>query len=185
MSGHKGGFDKYKVIRTDSGEPVDGFFLLRPVTDTAARIAIAAYAEATHNPRLAKDLRTWLDALRRGEDVSLVEAVAAEENTAHSDSVLYCPKEIRSDERIFLLNQPIPCRFERDAGLWVLVYDPLHIRAYAKSHAEAISEFAQEFTMLFDEFYFADDAGLTGDAIKLKNHLHDIFTPETMEGDDA
>lgn len=66
MSGFKGLYDKYLVVRKDSGETVDGCFVLRPVTDTAARVALATYAEATHNPRLAKDVRKWLRQLRKG-----------------------------------------------------------------------------------------------------------------------
>ncbi|MFC1514494.1 hypothetical protein ACFL5X_01160 [Candidatus Omnitrophota bacterium] len=67
MSGFKGLYDKYKVIRAESGEEVDGAFILRPSTDTAARIALATYAEATHNPKLARDIRKWLKELRKGE----------------------------------------------------------------------------------------------------------------------
>jgi hypothetical protein len=33
----------------------------------AARIALATYAEATHNPRLGKDIREWLKELRHDD----------------------------------------------------------------------------------------------------------------------
>ncbi len=67
MSGYKGLYNKYRVVRNDTGEEVDGCFILRPVTDTAARIALATYAEATHNPRLGRDIREWLKELRKEE----------------------------------------------------------------------------------------------------------------------
>ena len=65
ISGHKGLYDKYQVTHKDTGEVCDGAFVLRPVTDTAARIALATYAEATHNPRLGKEIREWLKKLRK------------------------------------------------------------------------------------------------------------------------
>ena len=64
MSGHKGLYDKYVVTRKATGEVCDGGFVLRPTTDTAARVGLAAYAEATHNPRLGKEIRVWLKELR-------------------------------------------------------------------------------------------------------------------------
>lgn len=64
MSGHKGLYEKYQVIRKETGEVCEGAFVLRPQTDMAARIAIATYAEATHNPRLGRDIRAWLDSMR-------------------------------------------------------------------------------------------------------------------------
>ena len=65
ISGHRGIYDKYQVTRKETGEVCDGAFVLRPVTDTAARIALATYAEATHNPRLGKEIRAWLRKLRK------------------------------------------------------------------------------------------------------------------------
>lgn len=60
MSGFKGLYDKYKVIRKETGEEVDGAFVLRPVTDTAAWLAAMFYSYLTHNPRLGRELRKWL-----------------------------------------------------------------------------------------------------------------------------
>lgn len=65
MSGHKGLYDKYTIKRTATGEICDGCFILRPTTDIAARTALAAYAEATHNPVLGKGIRKWLKELRK------------------------------------------------------------------------------------------------------------------------
>ena len=66
MSGHKGLYNKYEVTRKETGEVCNGCFILRPVTDSAARIALATYAEATHNPRLGAQIRVWLNSLRTG-----------------------------------------------------------------------------------------------------------------------
>ena len=60
MSGHKGLYDKYEVRRKETGEICEGCFILRPTTDEAARIAVATYAYATHNPQLRIDILRWL-----------------------------------------------------------------------------------------------------------------------------
>lgn len=66
MSGHTGlqmlgkFSGKYKVTRRETGEECDGCFVLRPFTDTAAKLAAIFYSYLTHNPRLGKDLREWL-----------------------------------------------------------------------------------------------------------------------------
>ena len=65
MSGHRGLWAKYKVIRSETGEVLTDAFILRPTTDIAARTALATYAEATHNPRLGKEIREWLRKLRK------------------------------------------------------------------------------------------------------------------------
>ena len=50
ISGHRGIYDKYQVTRKETGEICDGAFVLRPVTDIAARIALATYAEVKGFP---------------------------------------------------------------------------------------------------------------------------------------
>ena len=67
MSGHRGLYSKYQVIRKETGEECDGAFVLRPVTDSAAWQAVMFYSYLTHNPRLGKDLRTWLYSLKQEE----------------------------------------------------------------------------------------------------------------------
>jgi len=67
VSGHKGLYEKYKVIRVESGEEVDGCFVLRPLTDTAAWLAAMFYSYLTHNPRLGRELREWLLEVKREE----------------------------------------------------------------------------------------------------------------------
>lgn len=64
-------YPKYKVIKNYTGENVDNCFVLKPDTDTAARIALKAYAEAVEieRPQLCKDLLLWLEFLE-GKGVS-------------------------------------------------------------------------------------------------------------------
>lgn len=64
MSGHKGLYDKYRVVRKETGEECDGAFVLRPVTDSAAYLACMFYSYLTHNPRLGRQIRTWLKTMR-------------------------------------------------------------------------------------------------------------------------
>src|SRR5437868_3370884 len=55
-------FKKYTVRNNDTGADVADCFVLRPTRDTAARAAVAAYAQAVQatNAELAADLYTWL-----------------------------------------------------------------------------------------------------------------------------
>lgn len=54
---------KYVVLKSDSGEPVEDCFVLRPDKDKAAIAALIAYADATDNQVLAKDIRAWISAI--------------------------------------------------------------------------------------------------------------------------
>ncbi len=56
---------KYLVHKVDTGEPVDGCFVLRPDRDPAALAALEAYAQATPSVFLRFDLTNWLIELRR------------------------------------------------------------------------------------------------------------------------
>lgn len=53
---------KYIVRKSDTGEAVDGSFVLRPDKDTAAVVALRAYARATDNETLAADIIKWVGA---------------------------------------------------------------------------------------------------------------------------
>ena len=54
---------KYIVFKSDTGEPVENCFVLRPDKDYAARCALAAYAQNTDNGILADDIERWIEAL--------------------------------------------------------------------------------------------------------------------------
>lgn len=65
----KGYYEKFKVIRNDTGEEITDFrFVLipgLPSNDLHARVALRAYADSceSENPTLARELRERLDAL--------------------------------------------------------------------------------------------------------------------------
>ena len=57
-------YHKFDVRDAKTGNPVEGFtFVLRPETDRAARVALAAYATSTTNQSLATDLEMVLEGL--------------------------------------------------------------------------------------------------------------------------
>lgn len=51
---------RFKVIDTETGGIVKNAFVLLPKVDSAARVALASYMEATHNVKVARFLRLWL-----------------------------------------------------------------------------------------------------------------------------
>ncbi|MBN2120688.1 MAG: hypothetical protein JW734_06505 [Candidatus Omnitrophica bacterium] len=55
----------YKVIDLTTNQEIEGTFVLIPEYDSAARSALAAYAEATNKPRIARWLRAWLHEIHR------------------------------------------------------------------------------------------------------------------------
>jgi hypothetical protein len=55
---------KYNVEKLD-GTPVFDCFVLRPQKDSAARMALRAYAAYTPNQELKKDIYAWLDELEK------------------------------------------------------------------------------------------------------------------------
>jgi len=51
---------KYIVMEKETGREVRGTFVLIPEHDSAARIALSSYAEATNKHSLARYIRRWL-----------------------------------------------------------------------------------------------------------------------------
>lgn len=60
IDAYKGLKAKYLVFKADTGERVDNCFILRPDKDPAAVEALRAYAKATDNETLAKDIYNWV-----------------------------------------------------------------------------------------------------------------------------
>lgn len=54
----------FKVIDKETNQEVKDAFVLLPVHDFAARIALATYAEATNNSKIARWVRAWLREIR-------------------------------------------------------------------------------------------------------------------------
>ena len=65
MTVENGLYGKYRVEK--DGEVIEECFVLEPENDPAARIALAAYAEATEDQELTDDLHDWLGCLNLGE----------------------------------------------------------------------------------------------------------------------
>ena len=54
----------FKVIDKQTNEEVMDAFVLLPTRDSAARTALAAYAEGTNNSKIARWIRAWLREIR-------------------------------------------------------------------------------------------------------------------------
>lgn len=68
----QGLYGKYKIFKADTGKEITGWaFVLKPEKDYAARVALAAYAEAVRprDPELARDLRKLLQDLAMEDEV--------------------------------------------------------------------------------------------------------------------
>lgn len=62
----QGLYPKYRITNVQTGQEVEGAFVLKPETDKHARIALAAYAESARgeNNALARDLIAWLEMIQ-------------------------------------------------------------------------------------------------------------------------
>ena len=74
VDAYKGLKAKYLVFKADTGERVGNCFVLRPDKDHAAVEAIRAYARATDNETLAKDIYNWV-----GKGATVQEWINADE----------------------------------------------------------------------------------------------------------
>jgi len=61
----KGLYGKYRVFKYPSGEEVSDCFVLRPVKDKAARMALGTYAVSGIAPELCEDLVAWIKKLEK------------------------------------------------------------------------------------------------------------------------
>lgn len=52
------------MIDRQTNQEVEDVFVLLPTQDSAARVALAAYAEATNNSKIARWVRAWLREIR-------------------------------------------------------------------------------------------------------------------------
>ena len=92
VDAYKGLKAKYLVFKADTGERVENCFVLRPDKDPASVEALRAYASATDNETLAKDIYNWV-----GKGVTVQEWISVTERfpklipcragTAYSEAV--------------------------------------------------------------------------------------------------
>lgn len=64
----RGMYGKYVVRKAGSGEYIEDCFVLRPKKDKAAVAALIAYANATQNETLRKDIFKWMERLESGKE---------------------------------------------------------------------------------------------------------------------
>jgi len=86
----------------------------------------------------------------------------------------YRTQTIEWEGRIFELNHEIACDVKKEATLIILEYEPLNIRAYNFSREEAISDFSEEFAVLWDIYAKEEDRNLTSDALELKKLMRNL-----------
>jgi hypothetical protein len=74
----------------------------------------------------------------------------------------------------FHLTSPIDLEARREAGRFVIEYQPLRISVYGSDEAEAYRAFAEMFELIWDQIAEAPDRELTGDARELKGHFRGL-----------
>jgi len=83
----------------------------------------------------------------------------------------YRVQEIEWEHRVFVLNKEIACGVRKEEAIIIIEYEPLNIRSYNYSREEAIRDFAEEFSVLWDTYVKEVEGNLTSDAIDLRNKL--------------
>jgi hypothetical protein len=89
--------------------------------------------------------------------------------------------EIRSQDRLFRLNQPLRIEVSSFLGGWSYESKPLSILAFGRSRQEALASFMEDFSVLWDAIAQAPDEALTVEAIAVKYAFRQLvrdFTPE-------
>ena len=82
---YKGLKAKYLVFKADTGEIVVNCFILRPDKDAVAVEALRAYAKATDNETLAKDIYNWV-----GNGVTVQEWIPVSEPPKEKGTYIVC-----------------------------------------------------------------------------------------------
>ena len=57
----EGLYPKYTVVNNQTGLEVYDCFVLKPMKDESARLALLYYAEICDNEQLANDIKLWLN----------------------------------------------------------------------------------------------------------------------------
>ena len=115
---------KYIVMKSDTGEPVEGCFVLRPDKDEAAIDALNAYADATENQVLAADIRKWLSTVTRQRGVTRICACGKCGKTSEIvclvDDVPYCEAcflgALQAEDWSFFIFRPARYRAKKHAS---------------------------------------------------------------------
>lgn len=92
---YKGLKAKYLVFKADTGEIVVNCFILRPDKDAVAVEALRAYAKATDNETLAKDIYNWV-----GNGVTVQEWIPVTERLPEKDDRFICTYKFNSNSEM-------------------------------------------------------------------------------------
>src|ERR1700722_16664286 len=90
-------------------------------------------------------------------------------------------KKIRSQGRIFVLNQPLQIEVSRFVDGWCYESKPFAILAFGRSRREALDSFTEDFSVLWDVTAQAPDESLTIDAIAVKRAFQRLVRAVTAE----
>ncbi|MHB0886088.1 MAG: hypothetical protein ACYC6V_10330 [Bacillota bacterium] len=81
------------------------------------------------------------------------------------------PVTLRWKNQEYVLNHEIACSVTKEDHLVVVEYEPLGIRSYAATRDQAIKDFNEEFAFLWQQYIQEEEAGLSGDAVRLRGVL--------------
>jgi hypothetical protein len=81
--------------------------------------------------------------------------------------------QIVGRRRTFLLREPIDLDVRREAGRWVIQYEPLNVFVAERNEDAAFAAFAEMFETVWHEIVEAPDRQLTADARDLKAAFRD------------
>jgi hypothetical protein len=90
-------------------------------------------------------------------------------------------RKIRSQGRIFLLNQPLEIEVSRFEGGWCYESTPLAILAFGKTKQQALHSFTEDFLVLWDAIAEAPDESLTKDAVAVKRAFQQLVSAAATE----
>ena len=68
---NRGLYQKYIVLKADTGKEAVDCFILRPKKDPAAVAALREYARVTDNKNLANDILLWIEAVKEEAEKAL------------------------------------------------------------------------------------------------------------------
>ena len=76
--------------------------------------------------------------------------------------------EFLSDNRKFVLKQPVQCTIEFDDELWVFRVNEYQLHSFSEDIEQAWEQLHEEFAATYDDLIDEPDENLTADAIELK-----------------
>jgi|GEM_PF-3224603 len=83
----------------------------------------------------------------------------------------YAPEKIEVNNRLYLLNYPIRCLFEKQGDHFLIKNELLDIYAVGSSESEAESDFSEEFDYLYQRLTSTADVALSDQFVTIKQLL--------------